>query len=166
MTRLSRTAAAIALLASVICTQESPASAASVTFASSVQGRKILTTSDEFVQRLSPFDRSARLKTSDDVSEAKYLAFVGAQVREWTETERAVLQSILSDIYPAMDVLSVPWPNTIYLIKPLEMRRETPLIRELMRLWCLLLNWKKALSFCDLLLPTNSSIFLAGRIPR
>ena len=38
-------------------------------FATADQGRRQLTTVDEFVRRLSPFDRAARLKTDRDVSE-------------------------------------------------------------------------------------------------
>ena len=35
----------------------------------SIEGKKILTHRDEFVERMSPFDRSARLKTDRTVSE-------------------------------------------------------------------------------------------------
>ena len=45
-------------------------------FASLDAGSAILGKKDEFIERLSPFDRSARLKTDRAVSEAEFLQFV------------------------------------------------------------------------------------------
>lgn len=54
-------------------------------FASQEQGRSVLAVRDEFVERLSPFDREARLKSSTEISESQYLAFVAASVLPWEE---------------------------------------------------------------------------------
>jgi hypothetical protein len=48
-----------------------------ISFASVAEGKRLLTSRDDFVERMSPFDRAARLKTDKDVSEHKYLEFVG-----------------------------------------------------------------------------------------
>ncbi len=48
-------------------------------FASVDEGRRVLTATDDFVLRMSPFDRGARLKTDGDVSQEDYLEFVGSR---------------------------------------------------------------------------------------
>lgn len=91
--------------------------AVSFVFATAEQGRRILTTRDDFVQRMSSFDRSARMKTDQEVSEDKYLAFVGAQILDWTEEEKSAVQSALSEIHQAVEKLSPLWPSEIYIVK-------------------------------------------------
>ena len=44
-----------------------------VVFAAPDKGRQVLTTRDDFVTRMSPFDRAARLKTNTEVTEKDYL---------------------------------------------------------------------------------------------
>ncbi len=106
-----------ALAICVLDTGAAFAKDASLLFATAAQGRAILTMRDDFVQRMSPFDRSARLKTSKTVSEAEYLKFVGAQVLEWTDNDKAALQPVLSYVRPRVDALDLPWPDPIYLAK-------------------------------------------------
>jgi len=48
-----------------------------VGFASANKGKEILMTSDDFIERLSSFDRAARMKTDKNVSEREFLSFVG-----------------------------------------------------------------------------------------
>ena len=59
-----------------------------VVFASVDEGKKILTARDDFIQRLSPFDRAARMKTDKDISEEVFLKFVGENVLTWTDAEK------------------------------------------------------------------------------
>src|SRR5579862_5881362 len=49
-----------------------------IAFPSVESSQKLLSVRDDFISRLSPFDRSARLKANHPVSEAAYLAFVGS----------------------------------------------------------------------------------------
>lgn len=88
-----------------------------ISFASVDEGRAILMTRDDFVSRLSPFDRSARLKTVRDVSEREYLAFVGKNVLEWTPDEKAAVQSAWNSLIPKLGDFSLPFPKTIVFIK-------------------------------------------------
>ena len=69
-----------------------------VTFATADEGRKILTARDDFIRALSPFDRAARVKTDKDVSEKEFLEFVGRNVLDWTETEKASLVAALDHL--------------------------------------------------------------------
>lgn len=88
-----------------------------VIFATADTGRELLTTRDEFVERLSPFDRAARLKTSDTVSEARYLEFVGNSVLEWTADERQRVLAELRAIGPRIATLAASLPKVILMIK-------------------------------------------------
>ena len=70
----------------------------SVIFATASEGKEILTKKDDFVQRMSPFDRSARLKTKRDISESEYLEFVGRNILEWNNKETQKVTSALQEI--------------------------------------------------------------------
>lgn len=88
-----------------------------VHFATQIEGRQILTAKDDFVQRLSPFDRSARMKTDKTVSEAEYLQFVGRNVIDWTSEEMQTVQAAIEAIAPLLRDLRFSWPPTVQLIK-------------------------------------------------
>jgi hypothetical protein len=86
-------------------------------FASMNEGQKILTTKDEFIRHLSPFDRMARMKTDKPVSEDEYLAFVGKNVIEWAPEETRNVETALKEILSRLGELPLPFPATIQLIK-------------------------------------------------
>jgi hypothetical protein len=86
-------------------------------FATAAQGRGVLTSRDDFVQRMSPFDRSARLKTDKTVTEEAYLKFVATQVLDWTDSDKALLQPLLSELLPRLNALDLPWPDRIYFVE-------------------------------------------------
>lgn len=86
-------------------------------FATTQEGRRILTDRDDFVQRLSTFDRSARLQTDQDVSEKAYLQFVSRHVLEWNAAEKKKIGSIFSAIRSRLDAYRQLIPQPIYLIK-------------------------------------------------
>ena len=88
-----------------------------VTFATADEGRKILTARDDFIRALSPFDRAARVKTDKDVSEKEFLEFVGRNVLDWTETEKASLVAALDHLKVPFDRLALPWPKMISAVK-------------------------------------------------
>jgi hypothetical protein len=89
----------------------------SFSFAAMQQGREILTNRDDFVRALSPFDRAARMKTDQIISEQDYLKFVARNVLDWDAGEREVVQSALSDFQPRLDALALPFPENILFIK-------------------------------------------------
>ena len=89
----------------------------SVVFATIPEGRKILTSRDRFVSRMSPFDRAARMKTDQDVSEEDYLEFVGKNVLAWNDSEKKKITSALQGIQTELEVLSLPLPNKVFMIK-------------------------------------------------
>lgn len=88
-----------------------------VQFANVETGRQILTRRDDFVSALSPFDRAARMKTDQAVSEDQYLKFVGRNVMAWSPEETNRVTAIFQDLTGKLNVWHLPFPPTIYLIK-------------------------------------------------
>lgn len=92
-------------------------SAHEIEFASVEKARAVLGARDDFVARLSPFDRAARVKSADDVSEDEYLAFARAAAREWSNDERARITTAFAAIEPKLDELMPALDAPILLIK-------------------------------------------------
>jgi len=90
---------------------------ANVLFATQTEGKRLLMTKDDFVRRLSPFDRAARLKVGRSVSEDEFLEFVGAAVLDWTKEEMESVQAAFEGIRPVVREMSVSFPSVIQIIK-------------------------------------------------
>jgi hypothetical protein len=88
-----------------------------VEFATVEDAKEILTTSDDFVQRMSPFDRAARLKTDKSVAEKDYLEFVGKNVLQWNDAEKQKVTSVLSSIQKKIEDLALSFPKRVFLVK-------------------------------------------------
>jgi len=88
-----------------------------IEFASIERARAVLGARDDFVARLSPFDRAARVKSAADVSEADYLAFARAAAREWSNDERARITTAFVAIEPKLEQLLPELDAPILLIK-------------------------------------------------
>lgn len=86
-------------------------------FADVAEARAILTRRDGFIRRLSPFDRAARVKTASDVSEAKFIAFVGAQARAWEPEERLRLTAAIAAAGRLLAGRKFSLPPQVLLIK-------------------------------------------------
>lgn len=87
-------------------------------FATQEQARAALAVRDDFVERLSPFDRAARLKTDADVSERQYLDFVSTNVLPWEEgaNKKRVAQA-LTIVAGRLSDLGIPLPKDILVIR-------------------------------------------------
>ena len=90
---------------------------ATVHFASKNEGRQILTAKDEFIQRLSPFDRAARMKVDRLVSEDEFLEFLERNVAGWTDAEKQRVTEAFEAVQPLLRDLTISLPRTIQLIK-------------------------------------------------
>jgi hypothetical protein len=86
-------------------------------FATAAEAAEVLGQKDEFIQRLSAFDRSARMKTDASVSEEKFVAFVKSNAASWTGTERARVEAAIAEIRPALEKLSVAFPKRVLFVK-------------------------------------------------
>lgn len=86
-------------------------------FATVSEGAEILGRRDDFIQRLSGFDRSARMKTDKPISEREFLKFVQANVVEWTDEEKRKIEAAIAQIRPALEALPLSLPKLVYFIK-------------------------------------------------
>jgi hypothetical protein len=94
-----------------------PACAQDLAFANVDQARQILATKDAFVERLSPFDRAARLKTNRAVTEAEYLDFAAAAALGWKETDRRVISAAYAQVQAKIQALRLPLPPKFFVVK-------------------------------------------------
>ncbi len=104
-------------LIQVSCSNNLVVNDTTITFAGIDEGREILTAPDEFVRNLSPFDRAARLKTDNSVSQEEFLAFVGKSVRQWKRKEKQQIVAALEGVQENLDNLSLPLPEQVLLVK-------------------------------------------------
>lgn len=88
-----------------------------VEFASASTTARLLSVRDGFVQAMSPYDRSARLKTDHAVTEAEYLAFVARQAENWNADEKTRLIAILESFRAKAVQLGIRLPSSIFLLK-------------------------------------------------
>jgi len=86
-------------------------------FASVSEGSQILTNKDDFIQRLSAFDRSARMKTDKPISEKEFLEFIKNNIVAWTDTEKRTIENALDHLRPGLEALPLSLPKMIYLVK-------------------------------------------------
>ena len=97
--------------------QQSFAGDLNIKFATIDQGKSLLAASDDFVERMSPFDRAARLKTGKTVTEAEYLEFVGKNVLAWSEEEKQQIRVAVEGLEQPLRELSLPLPHEVLFIK-------------------------------------------------
>ncbi len=88
-----------------------------LSFATVEQGKRVLTSRDDYVERMSAFDRAARLKTDRVVSEREYLEFVGKAVSAWEEAEKEKVYLAMEGVEEALKKMALPFPKKIWLIK-------------------------------------------------
>jgi len=88
-----------------------------VRFASVSEGAEILGSKDEFIQRLSAFDRAARMKTDRSVDENEFVKFVQQNVLPWNESERAKIEAAIASIRPALNALPLSLPEFVTFVK-------------------------------------------------
>jgi hypothetical protein len=86
-------------------------------FADVNEGRNVLTARDAFVKALSPFDRSARLKTDKNVSEKEFLEYVAKQVLPWSEDDKRRLSPVIESLAGKLARFKLKFPEKILLIK-------------------------------------------------
>lgn len=119
--RLGRTFAALTFVLSVTgsaCADTGRWANVPVKFATREEGAQFLGATDEYISRMNPLDRSARMKTELDVSEDEFLQFVANEVMPWNEREQATVERAFSSITDALDRLNVPpLPEGIRIIK-------------------------------------------------
>jgi hypothetical protein len=92
-------------------------SEAQIIFASSKEAVQYLKSEDVFLQNLSPFDRSARLKTRKNVSAAEYVKFMTAQTLNWNSGEKQKINDIMQRIISLTSSYKLLFPKEIVFVK-------------------------------------------------
>lgn len=86
-------------------------------FASVEEGRTVLASLDEYIEQMSPLDRSVRMKTDREVPREEFAAFAAGQVLPWKTEERAKLESVLAGVRTGLRDAGLPGLGTVTLIK-------------------------------------------------
>lgn len=81
------------------------------------RGRDLLASTDDFLRNLSPFDRSARLRTNGPVAPEQFTTFISQQVRPWSERELDRLGELCRTVNNRLSSWRLPFPETIWLVK-------------------------------------------------
>jgi hypothetical protein len=85
-----------------------------------VEGRRLLTTVDDYLKQQSSFDRQARVNLRREVVEVTlpiYLDYLASQVMSWSSAEVEALKNIVSAMGPMFSPLSLRLPSEIFLVK-------------------------------------------------
>lgn len=88
-----------------------------VRLASVKQGRQALGKRDAFIEAMSPYDRQARLRSSEPVSTDQFLAHVEKQVLPWQDSDAERLHGSLARLRPLLEPWNLALPKTISLVK-------------------------------------------------
>jgi hypothetical protein len=72
---------------------------------------------DDFISRLSPFDRSSRLKSDSDISQEQFIDFISKQALNFGSYESSQIETLFNIIENQLDVFSLNFPDEIYMIK-------------------------------------------------
>lgn len=88
-----------------------------VTFADVETARTILTSQDDFIRALSPFDRAARMKSDQPRSQMEFLTFLGQNVQPWADAEIVRVSKVLVELSSKLTPYHLPLPQKISLIK-------------------------------------------------
>jgi hypothetical protein len=77
----------------------------------------LLAKEDAYLKRMSVFDRAARMGRTEPPTVAEFAAHVGAQAKDYTETEIAAVRAALETIRPALLPLKLKLPARIVMTK-------------------------------------------------
>ncbi len=88
-----------------------------IEFASVEQGRTILGAVDDYVSRMTSFDRMLRLKSTRVISEREFLDFSMDSVLPWTLDERSRIDAVIAPLAGELRKLGVSFPARVLLVK-------------------------------------------------
>ena len=88
-----------------------------IRFASGKEAQVFLKTEDAFLLNLSPFDRSARLKTNKNVNHAGFLQFITKQTMNWDSGEKDKINAIVKRIITSASGYNLLFPSEIVFVK-------------------------------------------------
>ncbi len=114
--RSVRTIVLSLIIAALSCTAAA-ASDAFFVFATREKGQEILGARDTYIQQMSPFDRSCRMRTGAVVTEKEFLGFVSNNVLSWEKDEEERLRPIAAGVESKLKRFAPLLPEKVYLVK-------------------------------------------------
>jgi hypothetical protein len=85
--------------------------------ADAATGAKLLATADAYFQRLSPFDRAAKMRMAEPPSPGEFARNAAESVREFTDTDRAQVEAAWAEMRPLLEPLGLDFPQRVTLVK-------------------------------------------------
>ena len=101
-----------------------------ITWANKSQASQLLVTPDSFTAQLSRFDRAVRLGRDNKISQEDLLRHVGQQALDWTPNEIKRFRDSLERIKLPLQLLNLPFPSEILLIKTTGKDEPAPYTRQ------------------------------------
>lgn len=92
-------------------------SGSQIRFADVAAGQAVMTTADDYLNRLSPFDLSARLETDKAVTVEEFKEHLAAQVLPWTDELKSRLRPILKSVADKLACWKLDFPETVLLVR-------------------------------------------------
>ena len=88
-----------------------------IIFSDIEHARKYMTTIDEYIKSLSPFDIRIRMASDKDVSPKEYMEHISDNVLPWTQSDKIRIKAILQNIANNLKDYDLNLPLRILLIK-------------------------------------------------
>ncbi len=86
-------------------------------FADSLTAANLVVSDDDYMQRISAYDRSASMRTDRPVSVAAYKQHLARNVRNWPDSLKAMFTQFARNQQPALTALRLNLPSEIFLIR-------------------------------------------------
>lgn len=88
-----------------------------IIFATIDEGSRLISQDDDFLSRLSDFDRSSRMKTDKLVSIKDFKLFLSQSVTAWNKQEIELISKILKNFRRNTTQYKFKFPNKVFFIK-------------------------------------------------
>ncbi len=85
-------------------------------FATPEEGRGILTAKDTYIEQMSSFDRSCRMRCNREVTEEEFLSFVSSNVLSWEKDDQDRIGLIIASMEPKIRRFAPVLPEKVYLV--------------------------------------------------
>lgn len=86
-------------------------------FATTDEARAIVSTRDDYIERLSPLERALKARSESSVSETEYLSLLATAVKPWSADDQAAVESALASVAPAIARLGLPLPRSVMFVR-------------------------------------------------
>ncbi|MAE51976.1 MAG: hypothetical protein CMH27_09200 [Micavibrio sp.] len=86
-------------------------------FATAQKGKDLITNEDDYLKRLSPFDRQSKMQSNKKVTQQDFITFMGQHTLEWSAEERDKVQRGINLFKDLSSDLSLKLPEDTFFVK-------------------------------------------------